>query len=1016
MLPTDTARPYSPGDLVACRGRNWVVMPPEHRDVTLLRPANGAEEDAVGIYARLEPDAIAEASYPLPPAGQAGDFTGAGLLCAALRLALRAGAGPFRSVGRLTVAPRPYQYVPLAMALRMGDPVRMLIADDVGVGKTIEAALVARELLDRGVVKRIGVVCPPHLCTQWAGELRDKFGIAAAVVQSSSMARLERELPRADLHTFAYHRHLVASIDFIKSEHYRRSFVDNAPDLIIVDEAHTAARPRGAATGRQQQRYRLVRALADDPNRHIILATATPHSGVEESFRSLLGLIDRDFDRPAEQRGVSNRRLRPYLVQRRRADLADWLGEKTPFPASEHTERQYTMSPEYQTLYAEVLAFCRDLVSGATGPRRRVRYWAAVSILRCVLSSPDAAQATLRNRAQRLATRLDISNANANTDADADIANDADIADDANPDTDAYDDAGAAEFAAQITDSSTDQDEPADYAPTAALSAAETGLTRREIRRLDGFLQQAERLRGPAVDAKVAECARLVSEMLDDGYRPIVYCRFIATAEYVADQLRQMLTAQYPDLAVRSVTGGDGNDEQRREIIGELTAYPLRTLVATDCLSEGINLQEHFDAVVHYDLPWNPNRLEQREGRVDRYGQPTPVVKTALLWGANNAVDLKVLQVLIRKAREIRRRLGVSVAAAVESDAVMQAVVNDIIAQGRGDAGGVQLELGGAANQEVSAYHQELDAAADRESRQRSLFAQESIAPDAIAGELRELEPALGSPAAIRHFVREGIARVNGALCPSGAAGVFELHPGDLADDIRAGRPGAPQKNDGMFPLCVSFDGLPRPGVHGIVRNGPVVSALTQHILTQTLTDADADAAADTDAGANAAGPFARCGAVYTDAVALRTAVLILRIRYLLDEAGRQTYAEEIVTAAARRVDGQLEWLPLYRDDAGDGDDDTNNGGELRETGLALLSHAQATANMPPAERSRQVAAMLDIITAASDWWQPVVAQRRAAIAAAHDRLRGVITGRPLAVNANPPDVMGCYVLVPRPR
>ena len=1003
MLPTATPHPYSPGDLVACRGRSWVVMPPEHHNVTLLRPAHGAEEDAVGIYARLEPDVIAAATYPLPPARHAGDFAGAALLGAALRLSLRAGAGPFRSVGRLTVAPRPYQYVPLAMALRLPDPVRMLIADDVGVGKTIEAALVARELLDRGVVKRIGVVCPPHLCTQWAAELRDKFGIAAAVVQSSSMARLERELPRPDLHTFAHYRHLVVSIDFIKSEHYRRSFVDNAPDLIIVDEAHTAARPRGDATGRQQQRYRLVRELADDPNRHIILATATPHSGVEESFRSLLGLLNHDFDRPIEQPGVPNRQLRPYLVQRRRADLANWLGEKTPFPAAENVERQYIMSPAYQTLYAEVLAFCRDLVSGATGQRRRVRYWAAVSILRCVLSSPDAARATLRNRAQRLATRLDRSNIS----VDADIDNDA---------------AGEAEFAAQITDSSTDQDEPADYAPTAALSAAESGLTRQEIRRLDGFLQKAEQLRGPAVDAKVAECANLVAEMLDDGYCPIVYCRFIATAEYVADQLRQLLAGQYPDLSVRSVTGGDGNDEQRREIIGELIEHPVRTLVATDCLSEGINLQEHFDAVIHYDLPWNPNRLEQRAGRVDRYGQPSPVIKTALLWGANNAVDLKVLEVLLRKAQEIRKRLGVSVAAAVASDAVMHAVVNDIIAQGRGAAGGVQLELGGAADREVSAYHRELDAAAARETRQRAIFAQESISPAAIAGELRELEPALGSPAAIRRFVREGIQRVNGALDSTRTPGVFELHPGDLADDIRAGLPRAPAKSGAVFPLPVSFDGLPRPGVHGIVRNGPVVSALTQRILAQTLADVDDadDAIDDSNANANtsaAAGPFARCGAIYTDAVAIRTAVLILRIRYLLDEAGRQTYAEEIVTAAARRVDGQVEWLPLYQYDDGDDDDnDDDDGSKQRETGLALLSQAQPTANMPPEERSRQVEAMLDIITAAPDWWQPVVTQRQAAIAAAHDRLRGVIPGRPLTVNANPPDVMGCYVLVPRPR
>lgn len=148
----------------------------------------------IGIYARIEPDAIRPSTYPKPVPERAGDLSGASLLRNALRLNLRADAGPFRSVGRVAFAPRPYQYVPLAMSLKM-NPVRMLIADDVGVGKTIEAGLVARELLDRGSAKRIGALCPPHLCEQWENELRDKFGIDAAVVQSSKMARLEPAAP-----------------------------------------------------------------------------------------------------------------------------------------------------------------------------------------------------------------------------------------------------------------------------------------------------------------------------------------------------------------------------------------------------------------------------------------------------------------------------------------------------------------------------------------------------------------------------------------------------------------------------------------------------------------------------------------------------------------------------------------------------------------------------------------------------------------------------------------------------
>ena len=952
---------HRPGSLVSCRGRRWVVMPPppEHRGVTLLRPVDGAEEDAVGIYDVIEPDVISGATYPWPEPARTGDLTGAALLRDALRLSLRAGAGPFRSVDRLLLAPRPYQYAPLAMALRL-DPVRLLIADDVGVGKTIEAALVARELLDRGIVRRIGVLCPPHLCQQWADELRDKFGIETAIAQPSRMARLERELPRPDIQVFAHYRHIVASIDYIKSDHYRQSFVDNAPDLIIVDEAHAAARPKGDGPGAQQQRHRLLRELAANPQRHIILTTATPHSGVEESFRSLLGALNPQFDRPPEQ-NLPVTRLAPHLIQRRRSDLQRWMGAVTPFPERENVERQYTMSPEGRALYEQVLEFCRSIVSGATGHRRRVRYWAAVAILRCVLSSPAAAEATLRRRMERLAPGA---------------------ADDA--------DAGEQEFIAQVTDSAADRDSPPDYVPSAALNDRHARLSPGEIRQLNGFLEQARQLAGPGQDPKLAAGANAVAEMLRENRRPIVYCRFIHTARYVAEQLQSTLADKHPGLIVRSVTGGDGNDEQRREIIHELAQHPVRALVATDCLSEGINLQDHFDAVLHYDLPWNPNRLEQREGRVDRYGQTSPVVKTVLLWGANNDVDLTVLRVLIRKAREIRRRLGISIAAPVESDAVLNAVIDDIISQGRQ---GVQLEL--EIRGDVSSYHQQLDAAAERESGQRAYFAQTALQPDEIARELRELEPSLGDPESIRRFVHRGIQRFNGSLESTGRPGVFVLRPGDLASSISGRWPGA------AFPLRVAFDQQPRPDVHGIVRNGPVVSALADAVLSQAL------APAATGTGRN----FARSGAVYTDAVTRRTIVLLLRLRYLLDENGRQTYAEEVLSAAFHRVNGQLEWLPLYQDDA----DGENPDGGQRETALTLLSQTRAAANMEPDLRAHQVAQALAMLTPNPGWESPIIQQRQEALQAAHRRIRGVVGARtPLRIQPHSPDVIGCYVLVPR--
>src|ERR1017187_3075994 len=165
-----------PGNLVHARGREWVVLPDSTEDLLILRPVGGLDEETTGVLPAVEP--VSSATFPLPSAADLGDFASGRLLRDAARLSTRAAAGPFRSFGRIAVEPRPYQLVPLMMALKL-DPVRLLIADDVGIGKTIEAAVIARELLDRGEIRRLAVLCPPHLAEQWQGELAEKFHIEA---------------------------------------------------------------------------------------------------------------------------------------------------------------------------------------------------------------------------------------------------------------------------------------------------------------------------------------------------------------------------------------------------------------------------------------------------------------------------------------------------------------------------------------------------------------------------------------------------------------------------------------------------------------------------------------------------------------------------------------------------------------------------------------------------------------------------------------------------------------------
>jgi len=157
--------PYTTGSLIKTRGREWVVLPDSTDDLLVLRPLGGTDQEIAGIYLPLEGGDVQSATFDLPDPNRPGDFRSCRMLRDAVRLGFRSSAGPFRSFARLNVEPRPYQLVPLLMALKL-DPVRILIADDVGVGKTIEAGLVARELLDRGEVQRLAVLCPPHLAEQ----------------------------------------------------------------------------------------------------------------------------------------------------------------------------------------------------------------------------------------------------------------------------------------------------------------------------------------------------------------------------------------------------------------------------------------------------------------------------------------------------------------------------------------------------------------------------------------------------------------------------------------------------------------------------------------------------------------------------------------------------------------------------------------------------------------------------------------------------------------------------------
>ncbi|MCL6608478.1 MAG: DEAD/DEAH box helicase [Geminicoccaceae bacterium] len=833
-----------------------------------------------------------------------------------------------------------YQIAPVLRILAKPRP-RLLIADDVGVGKTIEAALVARELVDRGLARRLGVLCPAHLVEQWTRELEEKFAFRPDRIQPATMAALERRLPRPDASVFAYSDCFVASIDFVKGERRREPFLRDAPDLVIVDEAHGCARPAGARSRGQQQRFDLLARLVERrPKMHLVLVTATPHAGIEESFRSLLGLLRPEFD--GEGR-LDRRRLRPFLVQRRRRDVARWLGPETPFPERHTREATYRLGPEQARLFEDVLDYCRARVSGPgerAAPRQRVRHWAAIALLRCVLSSPRAAATVLARRA-----------------GPGELLS-------GDEDPEAID----ARFRPELLDAF-DETPTSDLAPSAPLEAEAPTLPEADRRRLRELARRAASLEGPGSDPKLEAAVGELRGLLERGCSPIVFCRFVPTAAYLAEQLARAM----PDVAIAAVTG-ELPDELRRERVEELARAPRRILVATDCLSEGINLQDHFDAVLHYDLPWNPNRLEQREGRVDRFGQPKPRVEAVVLYGADNEVDRAVLEVLIRKARRIREVLGVAVPVPAGAEEVLDAVVSSVLLR-RGRQLRLALEED-AARPLLEAW----DRAAAAEAEDRTYFAQEGIRPEEVERELGELDRVLASPAALQRFLRTTLPRVGGFLRPTARPGRFLLHPGE-------GERALAELLGGQVPVEVCFDRLADPEALHLGRTHPFVERLAARVLGEALEGPDDSL-------------FARCGALRTPRVREITALLLLRLRYTLEEGAAARFAEEVrVVAATFDEADRLAFAET-----------------LETAGLALLEGAAPVAPEPTAfERGLWLERFLGAVRDAPSWHEPVTRARRAALVEQHERIRALTgEGGRLAVTPHPPpDLLGLFVLFP---
>jgi len=917
---------FSPGDLVQARGREWVTLPSSDPAWLYLRPLTGSEADVQCIDPTLEAEAVVPARFALPRAEDVATQDAALLLAESLRLSLRRGAGPFRSAARVAFDPRAYQLVPLIMALRQAT-IRLMIADDVGIGKTIEAGLVLREMVDRGEIDRIAVLCPPHLVEQWTGELRTKFDLDAVAVTASSAASLERGLAQSQT-LFQANPFTVVSLDYIKAEKRRESFARSCPAFVIVDEAHACV---GTHLGRQQ-RFELLRRIAEDPTRHMLLLTATPHSGDEDAFSRLLSLLNPEFSSSSLEDDAARRRLARHFVQRRRIDIKgkDW-GEDRSFPKHETAEETYHFTKEHQAFHDAVLDYCLGVVEGAgsSQQKRRLAFWSTLALMRCVGSSPAAAYNALSNR---LESDLSL-----------------------------------------IEDQLCDEDE-ADGLDVEPASVAEENAS------VQALLRQAERLKS-ALDPKLEEVIKLLRPLIKAGNNPIVFCRFIATAEHAAAGLRKA----FPKLHVEVVTGLF-TPEDRRARVEALSTTPQRILVATDCLSEGINLQHLFDTVIHYDLSWNPTRHQQREGRVDRFGQSAPVVRSVLLYSPDSSIDGAVLDVVLRKAEAIRKATGVTVPLPEERGAVASALMNALLLR-NGRTEQLRLDLGVELSEGTADIDKRWRDAEEGERRSRARFAQNALRPEDVVPEWQRWQHLLGGPDEVSRFLHRATSRLDAPLEPSADGTVLaHLHalPEAVTERLAArGLEGTRR---------IAFDEPAPPNTEVIVRSHPLPSALAEFLLesalqrTSTTTD-----------------PLGRIGVWPSKLVQAQTTVLLLRLRFKLLVHSRQEKLLLVEEAGALAFSGMGATPGLRGDEA-----------------FALLEGA-ASGNLAPVAQERllkQARERAELLLRDDGPVADYARERASALLADHERVRaaGASMGGAPRVSVEPvlpADVLGIFVLIP---
>ena len=554
----------------------------------------------------------------------------------------------FQAPWRAGIEVKAYQLEPLRKALRL-PRVNLFIADDVGLGKTIEAGLIVRELLMRQKVRRVVICAPPSVVVQWREEMESRFGLGFVVLDREYVAACRRERGFG-VNPWNTHTRFILSHALLRDETYAAPLRDWLGDfaagaLLILDEAHNAAPASGGLYPVESEFTQRVREFAPRFE-HRLFLSATPHNGHSSSFSALLEILDpQRFCRGVKP---SPKITEPVMVRRLKEDLRQIEGG---FPMRDPQRLVLKDLPhdapelELSRLLADYRAAREERFAGQPKSARNNAMFVLISLQKRLLSSPEAFACTLR------AHRAGVARKHSTRELDLSALDLKALADRSSSDDDR----------AELPESDV-EDEAAEKVAAASASAgqalaAETAILDRMTRIAEDFRHQP--------DERMKWLNHWIrAELFTDGRwndrRVVIFTEYADTKRYLVEQIESALGS---DARGRLLTFHGGMNENAREDVkaafnADPSEHPVRILVATDAAREGVNLQNHCADLFHFDVPWNPSRMEQRNGRIDRKLQRAEVVRCHYFVIPQRAED-RVLEVLIDKTERIHAELGV---------------------------------------------------------------------------------------------------------------------------------------------------------------------------------------------------------------------------------------------------------------------------------------------------------------------------------------------------------------------